>query len=155
GFTGDGFDDNVITRNLPTTGIFRYFGTTFTTADVSYNGNVNFSFNGDFANIGLPGFLPRISPLWDDLNGSSVDRVSDVLDNQADPVRKFYAVTWSHVSNIADNPNTRYTFQLVWFGADMNLQGFNFHAGDIAFDYTDMSNFFETQGGNPGATVGV
>ncbi|MFO0811931.1 MAG: PEP-CTERM sorting domain-containing protein [Gemmatales bacterium] len=148
GLTGD---DSSITRTLPTTGTFNFYGVTRTTVDISTNGNLNFSSNTTFSNGTFPTAVTRIAPFWDDLITTGTPPASAILDNQGDVTNPYYAVTWQNISNFGSNPAARYTFQAVWFNGPLTIGTFNFQAGDLAFDYTNMSTFL--QGGN--ATVGL
>ena len=49
----------------------------------------------------------------------------------------------------------RNTFQTVWFGADVNLNGFAFKRNDIAFSYLSVAGGFNDRYDSPGATVGL
>ncbi len=146
GLTGD---DVVTTRTLPTTGTFNFFGSPRLTVSLSTNGNLNFNANTSFSNVALPTAITRIAPLWDDLISTVAAPATSILDNQGDVTNPYYAATWLNIANFG-NANARYTFQVVWFNGPFTIGSFNFQAGDIAFDYTNMTNFLQ---GN--ATVGL
>jgi len=151
GLTGD---DNVVTRTLPTTGTFTFYGTNHTTVDVATNGYLNFVGESSFVNSALPSNVARIMPLWDDMITTATAPATNILDNQGDLTHPYYAITWQNIANFS-NSAARYTFQVVWFNGAATIGGFNFQAGDIAFDYAQLTNFFKTADGSPGATVGV
>ena len=135
-------------RNLGFT--LNYYGTLHSTVDVSVNGNLNFSGNGAFSNQALPNGSARISALWDDLYifaGVPNSKIVETINPG-----KYYAVTWQKIGVYSDTASSSVdNFQAIIFGDEFVLNGFQFHTGDIAFDYNNYSAAF--RGGN--ATVGL
>ncbi|MEA2553691.1 MAG: hypothetical protein QOJ65_1867 [Fimbriimonadaceae bacterium] len=138
-------DDEVIHEDLG--GTYNFYGTSHNGIDVSTNGNLNFTGNAGFANVGFPSSSAgaMIAPLWDDFTLLTGARV---IENKGNG---YFAVTWRNVATWWD-PNVRHTFQAVLFNKDRSLGGFDFHAGDIAFAYGPMGDHLNF---DDSATVGV
>jgi hypothetical protein len=146
GFTvfSSGDDD---TAHLSLNSTYKFFGQDFGAVDVSTNGNLNFSGNSDFANVGFPDSTSgaMIAPLWDDFSLSGNSRIIEQQGNG------FFAVTWKNVETFSV-PGSRDTFQAVMFNKDRNFGGFNFQQGDIAFAYGPIGSQLSF---DDNATVGV
>ncbi len=140
----DGYVDDI--AELRPLGLpnFRLFGQSFTELWVTDNGH--FNSHGD------PAFFPHqlaglgknmIAPLWDD--GLLLDLPSNyqpnnaVLESSSSGI--WYAITWQnvrlHLETVAGEllPNTLRNAQVVLFGANHTLRGFDFQTSDIAFSY--------------------
>ncbi len=117
---------------------FTFFGEDPVTAiDVSTNGNLNFSADSDYSNETLKAPILRISPLWDDLElvaGSGDSIVEKTL------AGRYYSVTW-RVHERAE-PTTRHAFQVILFGANMRVNGFDFQKDDIVFCHEEIGATF-------------
>lgn len=126
---------------------FTFFdGDPVTTVDVSTNGNLNFSGDSDYSNESPKVPIPRISPLWDDLElvaGSSDSIIEKIV------AGKYYSVTWQ-VHERAQ-PATRHAFQAVLFGASMRVNGLDFQKDDIVFCHEEVGATFSKNR----ATVGL
>jgi len=128
-------DDAAVTRNLG--GTFSIFGSSFTTFGVSTNGNLNATTNNFIpSGSGTPlpfsiGVGPSILPMGNDqfIRTTIPSHVFEKLGTN------FYSVTWENIGQFAEADTVRNTFQAVWFNGPATIGGFNFQAGDIAFDY--------------------
>lgn len=137
-------DDNTI--NVPVGFSASFYGTAFTSVDVSTNGNLNFSASNSWTNSAFPNSLAMIAPLWDDhfiYQGSG----QNIVESASAP--NYFAVTW----NVSQYNNTfpKFQFQVVLFGAATSISGFDFQEGDIAFAYQYIDPVFR----NGDATVGL
>lgn len=116
-------------RSLGFTGHF--FGQDVTTVDVSTNGNLNFSGDGDYSNAPFPGGAARIAPMWDDLYVYGGQNVRESVNPGV-----WYAVTWE-LSTFSYGHVYR-PMQVVWFGAQTTIAGVTFLPDDIAFCYAGI-----------------
>lgn len=129
-----------------------YFGSSLSNPApmVSVNGHILFG-QGDgmgdsfLRPLGQTG-LTKISPMWHDFQLGSSGQVIE----HADPLFRFYGVTWSQLESLA-NPGTFASFQAIFFEAETTIQGQTFQAGDIAFSYGDLS-FYDV---SDDAVVGI
>lgn len=126
-------DDEVAHQELSES--FKLFGTSFSSVDISTNGNLNFSGNDGFSNVGFPnaGVGGMIAPLWDDF---TLFQGSRVIAQEGDG---WFAVTWRNMATWYDL-DQRHSFQAIIFNTDKTFGGFDFHAGDIAFAYGPMGD---------------
>lgn len=132
-------DDTTVTRALG--GTYNFFGVGHTTADISTNGNVNFLATGFIpSGTGLPtaSYPASILLLGDDLRGYAAIPTRAFENVGAN----FYSITWENIGHFGQSNTLQNTFQLVWFNGPVTIGGFNFQAGDIAFDYTKISGSF-------------
>jgi hypothetical protein len=117
---------------------FQLFNSTFNTLNVSENGNLTSSTTSDFYPrlLSKEGGDIRIAPLWDDFQAV---RLEQIYEQKADS--SYYSVTWKDVE-LALQSNTKLSTQVVLFGADTVLKGFEFKKNDIAFSYENVSGDF-------------
>lgn len=137
-------DDETVTRPIGFTG--QFFGNSYSSVDVSTNGNLNFSGFQGYTNYSLGNSPAMIAPLWNDLQiyqGSGQKIVEKAVAGQ------YYSVTWDIAS--FQNSAARYQFQAVLFSGSSLIGGTAFLPNDIAFAYQRIDPFFAS--GN--ATVGL
>ena len=138
-------DDEVAQVQLDQT--FAFYGDSFDSVYVSTNGNLNFSGNSGFSNVGFPSATSgaMIAPLWADL---TLFQNSRILEQQGDG---YFGITWKSMSTWFDLQQ-KHTFQVLVFNKSLTLSGFNFQAGDIAFAYGPMGSSLNA---DDSATVGL
>jgi len=149
-------DDTTVNRALG--GTFNLFGVGHTTADISTNGNINFAANTIIPTSGntLPNTTlgAMILPLGTDLRAYTATPSAAYELTGAG----FYSMTWENQGFFGEANTINHTFQAAWFNAPTTVQGFNFQANDIAFDYNHV-NVTSTGGTgtfpNGGAIVGL
>jgi hypothetical protein len=123
------------TKSISLNSTYQFYGQSFSSIDVSTNGNMNFTGYAGFSNVAFPdaNVGSMIAPLWDDF----------VLDNNSRIIEKegngFFAVTWNNLSNF-NNSGTQDTFQAILFNKDRKFGGIDFQAGDIAFAYGSLGS---------------
>ncbi len=138
-------DDGTTTIALPFP--FTFYGTTYTEAALSSNGNIQFgNDNGAFFNECMesgpvPGMGDLIAPYWDDLNLAFAGFLETELVGEA-PQRVF-VIEWDDVPRFGEDPDDRVTFEVQL------IEG----ANDIVFLYQDVRTFISDKGGS--ATVGL
>jgi hypothetical protein len=138
-------DDDVAHVSLNST--YKFYGQSFSAIDVSTNGNMNFVGNAAFENVAFPDSNAgaMIAPLWDDF---SLFGPSRIIEQQGDG---YFAMTWKNLSTF-NSTESFDTFQAIVFNKDENLNGFNFHSGDIAFSYGPLGDSLSF---DDSATVGL
>lgn len=138
-------DDDVLTQDLGAN--YQFYGQSFSSIDISTNGNLNFASNTDFNNVQFPDLSTgaMIAPLWADF---TLVQNSRVIYSQGSG---FFGVTWNNVSTFFDQTQ-KFTFQALMFNQSQNMGGFNFHAGDIAFAYGGLGGPLNSQ---DSGTVGL
>ncbi len=142
-------DDSTYSYTLG--GAFTYYGTPTSTVGVCTNGFVQIgaSTYSNYANVGFPGTSgappAMVAPFWDDLYVVNTGFFMNGYTNA-----NYDAFTW-HAEHYSGANSSNLNLQAILFRGAVNLQGFNFLAGDIAFSYGTMN------GGTPGntATVGI
>ncbi len=137
--------DDAVTSITFTGGFaFNYFGTNYTSAWVSTNGNIQFgpTITAAFSNVTLPNTLAPnnfVAPFWDDLflSGSQVRwQILGLAPNRR------LVVSWITMRHLGFTTTTLYTFQAALFES----------TGVIRFQYQTMTGPFSN--GNS-ATVGI
>ncbi|MFQ5420150.1 MAG: hypothetical protein ACE5EY_07285 [Anaerolineae bacterium] len=136
-------DDGVTTVGLPFP--FTFYGTTYTEATLSSNGNIQFgSSNSTFLNDCLDPAADLgdlIAPYWDDLNLTAFGFLETELVGEAP--ERIFVIEWDDVPRFGDDPDDRVTFEVQLF------EGSN----DIVFLYQDVRTFVSDKGSS--ATVGL
>jgi len=124
--------DDAVTQPRPLGFRGSFFGDPKTTIDICTNGQANFSQDRAFRPLPLP-VIPTayICPLWCDLK---------IVQNEGGSMTEkllqgtYYSTTWKSIQNLY-NQSINYTMQLVWFGDNHTINGFEFQENDIAFSY--------------------
>lgn len=138
-------DDDVRSQSLGSN--YSFYGQIFNSVDISTNGNLNFSGNTDFSNVGFPSGSTgsMIAPLWADF---VLVQNSRIVYSQG---IGYFGVTWNSVSTFLDQTK-KFSFQTMIFNQNENFGGFNFHSGDIAFAYGSLGGPLNAQ---DSGTVGL
>ncbi|WP_435008743.1 PEP-CTERM sorting domain-containing protein [Tundrisphaera lichenicola] len=168
-FVGYQKEDGSVTRSLG--GSFDFYGTARTSVQVSSNGYLAFTTTPNAAGLRLNrsiGHLagvqgaPVIAPLYYDL---LIANGTHIVDTSV--AGQYYAVTYENITASAipktphaGDPAFGSTFQVALFTGDTLLNGFSFHAGDIALSYgaLNASLAFEPDDKDvtgPTGTIGV
>ncbi len=137
---GTYWDDTVVNVNMG--GIsFPYYGTNYTSVNVSSNGNVHFgSANSSYTNASIPTAsapLGMIAPMWDDLVTDS----GTVRTQAFTSAPRRFIVQWNGVSHISQQ------------GVPMTFQVKLYESGLISFQYQTMTSGLYTNGSS--ATTGI
>jgi len=118
GLTGD---DSAVTLTLPFS--FTYYGTTYTSVNVSTNGNIHFGPRSTaYSNTCLPttsGPLAMIAPFWDDLYVDASAHVDQATTGTAP--NRIFTIEWYNVRPYS-NDGSRMTFEVQLYETTNNIQ---------------------------------
>jgi hypothetical protein len=138
-------DDAVIEIDLPFP--FTFYGTTYTKAVLSSNGNLQFGsanpwyFNECMHGGPVDNMGDMVAPYWDDLDLASFGFLE--LDLIGESPNRIFVVEWDNVPRFGENSDDRVTFELQLVEA----------SNDIVFLYEDVTTLEGYNGSS--ATIGL
>lgn len=138
-------DDGTVAVDLPFP--FTFYGTTYTSVQVSSNGNLQFDnsnpqfFNECLVDAAAPGMGDMIAPYWDDLDLVSFGFLETETFG-ATPDRIF-VVEWDDIPRFGDDSDDRVTFEVQLFET----------SNDIVFLYENVATMVGYNGSS--ATIGL
>lgn len=116
-------------RPLGFTGLF--FEKPKTYINIATNGTANFSKNTSYSTAPMPTDVERLNVFWADLDikaGTGSTIIEKIVPGT------YYSVTWKKIQPHG-NTGEDYTFQLVWFGDNYVINGFEFNPNDIVYTF--------------------
>lgn len=147
--TGGSLDDGYF--NVVLGGAASFYGATQASIQISTNGNLNFNNDTTFSNAGLDSAstVQRLALFWDDWDLRTTAAGTGEL--WAHDTADLFSATYINVSAYAGGPPSAalWSAQAVIFKNNLNLNGFSFLAGDIAYSYNAIGTV------NTNGTVGV